>query len=427
MNDAFRCRTPFAAAGLFVSGILIAVGTAWAYERGGLDFNVFHHAWTLVLSGQGSRIYADSPDRFLYAPGFAWLFAPLGLLSRDFSMLFWCVAKAAALGLMLSALGRRMVRGGARLAGWKAAGLAGWSLVLLARPLLVDFQYGQVNVFILAACVWAVIRHLEPGRPHASVIAWTVFSITAVAKIFPLPLLILPWLPGRPHPGRRWERLGTLIGCLLVLGIPFVAQGSDGAIALYGQWREALLSRGLPLESHNQSFAAFVHHFFSGEGTRVIARGSAALLNLGRPWLSPDSVSLLSWSWTLITTGVMLGWLLNRPASRSKDWAWLAMVIGLLIVPSHLIWKPYFVFGIPAAVCANGAAERTGRKSYLVALVLLFAFANLSGFDVIGAEWGARAEAASLLLACHLALLILSSRASGQAAGAADTADSVTL
>ena len=424
MSDPFRGRTPFAATGLLVAGILIGVGTAWAYERGGLDFNVFHHAWTLVLSGHGADVYTDSPDRFLYAPGFAWLLAPLGLIPRGPSMLLWCLAKAAVLGLLLGGLGKRMVRGGSDVAGWKLAGVAAWSLVLLARPLLVDFQYGQVNVFILAACVWALLRHLEPGRPAGSFSAWAVLSIAAVAKVFPLPLLLLPWIPRRSGPDRRWERLGTLFGSLLVLGIPFVALGADGAVALYGQWREALLSKGLPLESHNQSFAAFVHHFLSGEGTRVIARGSAGLLNLGRPWLSPDSVSLLSWSWTLVTTGVLLGWILNRPASRSRDWSWLATVTGLLIVPSHLIWKPYFVFGVPAAVCAIGAVGRGSRHGAVFALVVLFALINLSGFDVIGAEWGARAEAASLLLGCHLALLFLSSRASDQAAGAAG---SVTL
>ena len=38
---------------------------------GGHDFAVFYEAWNLVAHGRGTEIYTTSPDRFLYAPGFA--------------------------------------------------------------------------------------------------------------------------------------------------------------------------------------------------------------------------------------------------------------------------------------------------------------------------------------------------------------------
>jgi len=83
--------------GLGLTGMVVGLGTGWAFQRGGLDFDVFHAAWKLVLSGQPSEIYRSSPDRFLYAPGFAWLLSPLGLLPRGAALAIWCLSKAAVL------------------------------------------------------------------------------------------------------------------------------------------------------------------------------------------------------------------------------------------------------------------------------------------------------------------------------------------
>src|SRR5688572_26271382 len=100
MNE--RIEIPPALAFLLLSavGFLVALGTWWAFQRGGHDFNVFYHAWKLVLSGQGQIIYQESPDRFLYAPGFAWLFAPLAWLPRDLALALWCFGKAAVIGFV---------------------------------------------------------------------------------------------------------------------------------------------------------------------------------------------------------------------------------------------------------------------------------------------------------------------------------------
>ena len=68
-------------------------------EHGAPDFTVFYTAWHLVLEGRGAEIYRESPDRFLYAPGFAWLLSPLAWLPRSAALAIWCFAKAAVAGL----------------------------------------------------------------------------------------------------------------------------------------------------------------------------------------------------------------------------------------------------------------------------------------------------------------------------------------
>jgi hypothetical protein len=129
---------------LALASLVTAVGTLWAFQKGASDFSVFLAAGKLVLTGQGMDIYARSPDRFLYAPGFAWLMAPLAFLPRELALALWCFAKAAVVGGVI-ARGLR-VRAG-------QIALAAWAVVLLARPVLIDFQYGQVNLFILGAGV----------------------------------------------------------------------------------------------------------------------------------------------------------------------------------------------------------------------------------------------------------------------------------
>lgn len=389
-----------------VSAILIlSVGSFWAFERGGLDFNVFYHAWKLVLEGQGARIYVDSPDRYLYAPGFAWLLAPLGWLPRGPALLFWCFAKATAVLAAAALVGRRAAQAQDLDADLGATcGLA--AVLLLARPLLIDFQYGQVNGFILGACVWALLNHVDQARTAkwADVASWMALSLAAAAKIFPLPLLLVPWIAasGVPNARLRRERAGVILGLAIILILPFLAQGWHGGWDLLFAWKTALESKGLPLESHNQSFSAFLHHFFTGESTQVNALAGA------RAWgfaiLSPGVARALSVLWTACTGLMLLAWLAQPLATirRRDPLLWLAVAIALLIVPSHLVWKPYFLMGVPAAALL---ALRF-RHAWWIPLSV-FLLVNFTTFDVVGPGLASRLEAGSLLLWVHLAMTAL--------------------
>ncbi|MGK5081931.1 glycosyltransferase family 87 protein [Bdellovibrionota bacterium FG-1] len=384
--------------GFLVASLVISVGTFWAFERGAHDFKVFYSAWKMVLEGRGAEIYnrALTPDRFLYAPGFAWLLSPLALLPGQMVLALWCFAKAAVIGYLVREFRPRAYEQGV------ATGFAALGILLVVRPLLIDFQYGQVNILILGACAWALLGHFRrDSAGFLDLLRWLVLGVVAVAKVFPLPLLVVPYLvkKGIPEKRLRLERLGLFAGVALILLVPVLTQGWAGTWHLLSEWREALVSRGLPLESHNQSFAAFLHHYLTGEATHVVSHGMVPVV-FGVPWLSGTAIMLLSLAWMVSAAGFLLMWITK--GSQKAPLEWCAVLMALLILPSHLVWKPYFVMALPLAILALDRIK-TRRRAYL--LFFLFAVMNLSGFDFVGDAWGARFEAGALMLWAELGLI----------------------
>lgn len=394
-----RGETPVLAwLGLAGASLLVVLGTLRAFETGAPDFSVFFHGWKLVADGSWERIYVDSPDRFLYAPGFAWLLAPLAWLPKPVVLAAWCFLKAAILGYVIREFGNRLFRGATPL---ESAGLAAWGLILMAKPLLIDLQYGQVNLVILGVSAWALLRHFGAGKGSApDLLSWALLAVAAVSKLYALPLLIVPWIlsDSLPEKKKALERSGTLFGVALVFVLPLLGGGIAGASSQHQAWIAALADKGLPLESHNQSFAAFLHHFFSDKPTPVIS--AKAYLPLSLTWIAlpEQTIRYLAAAWTFISAGGLLGWLLS--AGRRPTLQWICIALAALILPSHLIWKPYFVMAIPLAAYV---VSRYSKEWPL--LIALFLATNLTGFDFIGPEWGARVESGAFLLWIELILI----------------------
>jgi hypothetical protein len=385
-------------AGVWLLGALFVIGTCWSYTRGGIDFAVFHHAWRLVLEGRGADIYTNSPDRYLYAPGFAWLLAPLGFLPQDAALAVWCLIKAFSLGCVVH-LYVKYYSEKLSIPASTALSIAAFAVWVMSRPLLIDIQYGQINVMILAAAVWALSEHFkeEKDKPWQENVSWFLLGILAISKIFPGPLLLIPWVRKENASSSRIkrERLAAVAGVLIILLLPIVTQGFHGALEMIFAWRGALLEKGLPYESHNQSFVAALHHYFTTDPTHIISLGSQWVV-LGKDLLSLEIISMLSIAWTLTILGFLLAWILIGPTRDHSRW--MAIVIGLIFVPSHLIWKPYFVFGIPAAIVLAFSS-----RYWLLAGA--FVLINLTGFDLIGGSLAGHLEAAALFLWVHLALI----------------------
>jgi len=393
---------PLGAFGLIA--LLTSVGTVWAVTRGAHDLFVFWSAWHWVAhlgeTMDGTwidplRLYRITPDRFLYAPGFAWLFSPLGRLEFSTVVWLWCFAKAAALGYVTRVL---IVSYG---------GLAATLGVLMfARPLLIDFQYGQVNTFLLAAAVAAFANRGSFG-------AWALFAIAAVTKLLLAPLLVVPWLASHGlEKDARWrERLGVLAGVGTYFALPLVTPRASVSVAdwlqLLSSWRVSVLERGFPLETHNQGVLAALYRFLSGMKTHVIALGSQHI-PLGSPLLSGETLDLIGIGFTLAMVGLAAGTLLRGPRDHNLDW--LGSLLGLTLLGAYLVWKPYFVLAIPLAAGAvrrwllvyrdiksrdiKSLNDTRGTIGWGL-LMLSFLLVNASGFDLLGHYWAARAEAAS--------------------------------
>ncbi|MEO5969541.1 MAG: glycosyltransferase family 87 protein, partial [Bdellovibrionia bacterium] len=193
MTRSMRSRAVFLTGAIALT-LVIAFGVFDAFSKGANDFLVFYQAWHLVLIGRGAEIYTVSPDRFLYGPGFAWCLAPLAALSKNVALAIWCAAKVVAVGFIAKEFSKRLALEDLPL----SLGLSFLGVAFVSRPLLIDLAYGQVNLFILAVCVWTLLERSSSNRsPYGDVARWGILTWVALSKLFPIPLLAIPWLVTR--------------------------------------------------------------------------------------------------------------------------------------------------------------------------------------------------------------------------------------
>ncbi|MBN20796.1 MAG: hypothetical protein CL678_05845 [Bdellovibrionaceae bacterium] len=386
----------------FLMAVIIGFGTLRAFQNLGPDFFVFFKAGEHVLTNHSHWIYQDSPDRFLYAPGFAWLMSGFALLSREMGLAIWCLLKAFGWGLFVKKASENLKFFGQP--AWVPASLA---LVFFARPLIIDFQYGQINSFIVIVGFLTLLNRIKSNEStQSSFLYWFLFSILAFSKLFPLPMILVPLMATSGLPPKRVqaERLGVLLGLIFIGGLPFLFEGRN-ALDLYFQWFVALKSKGLPIETHNQSFIAFLIRFFTDVKTPVIAMGGKNI-GLGYEWLSLKTVQLIGSIFSVLVSGLIVYWV--GVFKKKSPWIWMTVLLALLIVPSHLIWKPYFIFGIPIAALAikNTLEDWSSGWFDVVLLFLVFFSINFTSFDFVGMNLYLYLEASSIFLFSYLVLVV---------------------
>lgn len=379
--------------------IVLALGTSWAWTRGGHDFKVFYHAFEEVYAGRALTVYTSvgSPDRYLYAPGFALLLAWMGALPFGLGFGLWQALQWFSAFLIAQSLYRLAREGGLDRPNAERAVAIGFAFGL--RALLIDLQYGQVNLIILAVCLRALHElSLARARPTLAIGgSWAALAFCAVAKIYPAPLLLLPWISRGA--GVRAALLGSAVGLVVILGAPFVFLGPADGVELYSRWFAALAAKGLPLESHNQSWIAGCVRWLTLEPVHVMGWGYH-LTPLGLGWLNAAEARRLGAALSVISVGLLL----HRLLRFRFDDEWVLDRSGqlflLLLLPGYLVWKPYFVLCIPAGAAWAAHVLKQGKSGKLRAAVgsLAFVLINLTSIDVIGAWAGGRFEAASAML-----------------------------
>ena len=346
------------------AALVVAIGIAWSYSRGAPDFRVFYEAGKLVLEGHADLIYRESPDRFLYAPLFAWAMAPLALLPFAAALTLWNGLKLALI-YQASKVGR--------------AGLA-VGILVWARPVLIDFQYGNINLILCLATFWSVMRS------H-----WFLMGFLGALK-----LLLLPFWSAALGPRFHWRSaIYFCAGGLIVLLF---------SISRLHPWLEAIQSRGFPTDTHNQSFLAFIHRFFAGESVHVISLHAERLYT----WfvLSPTIRNGLGGIWIAAWLAVWLWLTLSDRLPKSPlDWA---LLLALVPLPLHLVWKPYFVFGVP--LVAQLAMRKKLSTAFVVWTIISAILVNFSSTSFLGNEFSATLEAGSFFLWVHLIWVILGLR-----------------
>jgi len=352
--------------------VSVAARLAWTYlARNGANFVDLH----VYLGGAAaidrpgtlySYVYADqTPDfplPFTYPPFAAVVFYPLHLLPFGVVALIWQLATMAALYGAIRISQRLM--GVAPGAGHRQALL--WTAIAIwLEPLRSTFDYGQINVLLMLAVLWA-----------ASTPKWWLSGalVGAAAGIKLTPAIAGLYLVGV----RRWA-------AAMFSAVVFAATIGVSALVVGDQTRyyfTELLGDahrvGPIATSFNQSWRGGISRIVghdAGYGPPVLAAiaatavvavlawralgsGDAATDRLGRLLvveLFGLLLSPISWTHHWVWLVPLMMWLLHgplreRPGARALGWMWLALtIIGvpwLLSFVQPTIWtinRPWYL------------------------------------------------------------------------------------
>jgi len=387
--------------GWIISMIICLCGTLLAvFKNGaGADFNVFYHAWNLVLTQHGSEIYTNSPDRFLYAPGFAWFFSFLALLPFKASLVFWSALKFVAIVFSIKILKNLFKESPKQTTFFFCTFACLWVI----RPLIIDFQYGQINSFILFFTLLACTSYFQKTKNSYDFFIWFLFSIFSLSKLYTLPLLLMPFFISST---KKYAKFGILVGIFCILLLPLISYDLESTTRLYQGWLENLKGKGIPYDSHNQSFAALLIRYFSGRELEIHALGPS-YRKFGFTLFSTSQIQYLALIWSLSFISFFF-YVLKFGIKKISHTPWICAIIGLCFLPSHLIWKPYYIFSMPLfCYCFEHVVKSFKKKNYAptALFIICFSIMNLTSFDIIGVEPSVHIEIASNFLWAHLVLL----------------------
>jgi hypothetical protein len=340
--------------------LAIALVTApRAHKLDSPDFKVFYAAARHVLTDP-VNLYKISPDRYLYPPSAAILLTPFAF-SANYHLHQWIWH--GLLALIVFALG---------FSGMPALA----ALLLLTRYLAITFGYGQINLVEIGLMALAGAWLLKASKRAGA--AW---ALAASIKIY--PLVLAPAFFSRS----RWKGLvmGAVVA-LLVAFLPFLLFGFSLGGELYGEFLGALRSKGMPLHSHNQSFAALLLRLFTDQSFYLHAVGDTKWALLGLP---QGLVTLFAWLLGISLTAFTWKKAWGRPER------YLSAAAFSILFLSHIVWKDYLLFlYFPLREIFSLAPK---KKSLWLAGGFL-ALVTLSSPDLIGAPLSTRLDAACIHL-----------------------------
>jgi len=144
------------------------------------DFGAFYDA--AVATTRGSDPYAATRGAYFYPPTFAFYFAVLtGLPKAGASLLWFAIKLALVIWTLVSVYD--LVKERCSFASsrrWLAVGV----VLVAARFLLADLQYGNVNAFILWLSIVAIVLDFEERPVLAGLAAAAAVSVKIVPAVF---------------------------------------------------------------------------------------------------------------------------------------------------------------------------------------------------------------------------------------------------
>lgn len=312
----------------------------------GSDLVVFLHAGRLMLDGADLYLVPTHGYKFYrYPPLLAFFMGPLTHLPFSVSLLIWSVLSAVILSAVCL-VWFRVVTGVEFFrqrpqTQWVIGGI---TLLVTLRYVLSHFNYGQVNLFILALLVFGCVLVFR-GRPISG---GMLIGISTVIKPFALPFLV--WFAV----SRQWRALiGVVAAGLAGLALPAVRTGVDGNLEHLAQWVRHMADTASPttdwLASNNVSLYSSLQRLLSDHEVSHLdgSMSSVSLLALPGP-----VIEILAWVlFVLIVFWIArVSWKYGRSEDGRLRTAVASFLFALVPVLTTTTQKHYFVLIIPAAV-----------------------------------------------------------------------------
>ena len=358
------------AAGVLLLGALPPVLrylVQWPLDQWQVDAEVYRTAGRSVLVGRPVySVLTESPQLlpFTYPPFAALLAVPLALVPFGVLGWVWTGAQVLATAGIVWYAGWRLVHRTGRWAPVTAALLT--APMLWLHPVADGIRFGQVNAFIVLACL-ADLRRPRP-RLLAGVPAGVLVGLATAVKLTPGVFVVHYLLT------RRWREAATAAGSAVAVTLGAWLLLPSASFAYWGDVLADPARLGPNSGTSNQSL-----------------RG--VLLRLG-----PDGLAGVALWLALAGVVAWAGFALARRAWRAGDSVTEVAVVGLLaclLSPVAWIHHYHWVVVVILAVLAGGRADPVGdrRRALAAAGVTAWFLCRLPwwGIDWLSADLSPRA------------------------------------
>jgi len=375
-----------------------------------------------VFYGAGRRAFRDiniyknptSPEGryYIFPPFFAIICAPVAALGWKVFVIIWFVASFA--GIVAAAL---LCAGIARCKPGKSSlvALAFLALVFCARPLISDFQNGQVNSFIFLLTSLSLFMFTRKQDSASGIVMALAASIKMTALIF-LPYFLLK--------GAYKTALGMLLGLLLTLFLlPMICLGPSRMSSLYSSFYDKMVGPFTTVTDAPEVYSE------AGQSLRAAAGRYLTETNAAHHSDEEIYVNFANLSegtvWKIVLAGCIVLTLLTAFCARAnpgdktrRDLIALELgaVLLLMLMVSPMSRKAHFVvLALPFAAVLNylhlhgGDSQRRGYwRLLIVVTAAAFIIFNLTSPGVVGKKAAVYLLALSLFFFATLGLWLAS-------------------